>query len=195
MFKIDRQKWAGRFKRLIVWSAWLIWILVFAFFLSTVVFSSVDHTLRADEKKAEKLRVYNFQRDRYAEWDRDEAIHFGFEQLASSINYLFVAAAAIIGFISKIIIEPLVSEKGRSQLPPFAMALLRHTAWGCFLSIFYGFFAYLYFNRIPDSTDFSIYEEISRTQLCQLVSFIVAAFLLLLAVSRLATDRITPHEE
>jgi hypothetical protein len=190
MPKINRQKWAERFKQIVTWCARIIWVIVFAYFVFAVVFSSIDRKQKPEEEKLGDIKVYNLQRERYADWDRGEAVQFGFEQLASSINYLFIAAAAIIGFISKIIIEPLVEAKGRVPLPPFALVLLRHTAWESFLSIFYGFFGYLYFNKLPDSKDFSIYEEIGQAQLCQLVSFLIAVFFLLLAVSLIVRNRI-----
>lgn len=187
--------WLHRFAVLAIWAARSVWILFFIAFILTVVLSPAKHPRKPDETKADDLRVYNFNRTNYASWDRKEAVKFGFEQLASSINYLFVAAAAIIAFISKMVIEPIVGEKPRTPLPRDVLMLLRHCALGCVFSIFYGFFGYLYLNKLPDTADFSIYEEIGLAQLFQLASFFVAVMLLLFAVVTITGQRIKLQEE
>lgn len=188
-FMPNSQKWLGHFALVAVWGARITWVVVFIAFIIVVVASPGTPPAKPNETEVKDIKIYNQDRTRYATWERKEAIRFGFEQLASSINYLFVAAAAIIAFISKIVIEPIVGHKPAGPLSRDVLLLLRHAAFGSVLSLFYGFFGYLYFNKLPDTLDFSIYQEIGLAQLFQLFSFFSAVLLLLLAVIAISSQR------
>lgn len=180
------QKWEPRLVRVLTLGLWLGWVLLFVVFFYAITRDPAG----ASDSKVEKLRVYGYQRAHYVEWDRDEALQFGFGQLAASFNYLFVAAAAILGFIGKMTLHPFLEANDATPLPRFPLRLLRHAAIGCCFSIFYGFVGYLYFNEIPSGKEFSIYEELSSAQLCQLTSFFAAVLLFLWAIARLISHQL-----
>jgi hypothetical protein len=170
-----------------IWVLRSFWILIFFLFIY-LLFLREPLPVQSGAVGLDELVVYSGGKGQYALWERAEAIKFGFEQLSGSIKYLFVAAAAILGFISKILIEPLIDKKG-GYISLGAAACLRHTAIGCFFSMFYGFFGITYLIMLPDSVDFSFYEEIGGSIFCQAFSFMVGAMLMIMGGSKIIKER------
>lgn len=170
-----------------VWGLRAFWLLIFILFIY-LLFLREPLPVKSEAVCLDNLVVYSGGKGQFALWERAEAIKFGFEQLSGSIKYLFVAAAAILGFISKILIEPIIDKKG-GHLSSGAAAYLRHTAIGCFFSMFYGFFGITYLIMLPDSVDFSFYEEMGGSIFCQAFSFMVAAMLMIMGGSRIIKER------
>jgi hypothetical protein len=170
------------------WSAFSIWLLVIALFLCWMGFIPD----RNDQTTGllEDLKVFNQTRTRYAEWKRDEAVEFGLNQVATTINYLFIAAAAILTFVGKTVFEPSGNGKHPRPLRPSVLLLLKHSAIGCILSLCFGFFARLYFNNISDMVSFSIYDECGVASLFQIISFCVGSMFLGLAISKMVDERL-----
>jgi hypothetical protein len=143
-----------------------------------------------DELK-DKLKVYSQDKTHYTLWSRDEAIRFALERVDNSINYLFVAAAALLGLIAKFIIDPLTDEKRLRLLKsPTVQILIRHAAIGCVISISYGFMGYMFFADLGDTERFSIYDQIGAATLCQAVSFVLAAALMLSALALIVKEHL-----
>jgi hypothetical protein len=128
------------------------------------------------------LPIISQKGDRFVEWDRKDVIEFSLDQIDSSIKYLFIAATALLGFVVKILIDPLLDPKtGSKPIRPRSKLLLVHTAIGCLISISCGFLARSYFASLADSTGFSIYDEVGFAALGQLLAFLLAALLLVSA--------------
>lgn len=175
---------------------WLLWIaLIFVFFFNVrprEASDSVTPVTRpqswAASQKLNDLKIFDQDQGLYAEWDRAEVVKFGLDHVSSSINYLFIAAAAILGLIGKIAIDPLIERPNTKYLRPSIVMLLRHASVGCGLSILFGFFANLYFNNIADRVTFTIHGALGIGAAFQLVAFIFGAALLVLAVGLLLRD-------
>ena len=126
-----------------------------------------------------KLLIYAEDKSQVAQWDREQAIKFSMEQIDSSINYLFIAAAALLGFIVKVIFEPHISKKDSDlksvKITPGVELMLVHAAVGCLISIVCGFGARSFFSRLGDQVSFSIYDETGLFAFAQLAAFVLAA--------------------
>jgi hypothetical protein len=178
-------------KRILIlkWTLFSIWALVF---IASLIGLSQDPKIEsADLKEIQELKIYNFDKDRYAKWNRADAIEFGISQLANTINYLFLAAAAILGFVAKIMIDPMVEPKDKRLFHPKISILLMHAAIGCFLSLFYGLYAYLYLPEIADQEGFSIYENVGISAFFQVISLFLAALFLIYALLSAVNRQIT----
>lgn len=146
--------------------------------------------LSSDGVASDELWVLTANRDKYVTLKREEAIKFSLDKIVSSINYLFVASAAVLGFIIKILIDPLLDlTKTASKLSETVKTLLRHIAFGCILSIICGFFALAYFNDMAYSRTFSIYQELSFAALGQIAAFSISGILLVVAASAIIKSR------
>jgi large-conductance mechanosensitive channel len=181
------RKWLKQFlspKPRWVWALRLSWVFIFVLFVALLSVHGMNESSAL--RPLEKLRIYSGSKDRVALWDRDKAVEFGLTQVATLINYLFVAAAAILGLVSKILIDPLTSSHKKGKpIQPTAAALLKHTAIGCFFSMLYGFTGATYLAQIPDSEKFSVYEEVGGAAACQEISFLLAALLLIFVASNM----------
>lgn len=142
------------------------------------------------------LLVFGARQEIFAEWDRKEAIKFSLDQIDSSIKYLFVGAATILGFILKVLIEPHVIRKEQSPtttvVDPISKSTelwLIHSAVGCLISISCGFMARLYFSRLGDIEMFSIYDEVGLATLGQLFAFVAGAIIMLVAATSFLKNR------
>lgn len=173
-------KWIWHFPLAAVWT--------FVFLIGVVLPFSVTPGQPANSQGIGNLRIYNQNRSQFSEWQRNDAIKFSLDQIDSSIGYLFVAAAALLGFIVKVLIEPYRDNKDQSansevlsHVTPGIELMLRHCAIGCVLSIVCGFVARLYFSRLGDVATFSIYDEVGFATLGQMLGFVVAAVLILIA--------------
>jgi hypothetical protein len=142
------------------------------------------------------IEIYNGARDQYVAWDRDKATAFGLEQTVTSIKFLFVAAAAILGILSKSVIEPLLDPKKYVQIPDKAVIFLRHSAIGCFFSIFYGFVGFTYFIYLPVNETFSVFADVGNASNCQQLSFLFATAFMLVGINDLWKNRrLRPAED
>src|SRR6266550_7202447 len=120
-----------------IWWVRLIWLGVFVLF---VLFLLYDVSRKETESAlTAPIKIYSADKDRYATWEREKAVDFGIEQSAAAIKFLFVAAAALLGYLSKTLIEPLISKDRDIDIPRTAIILFRHSAIGCCFSLFYGF--------------------------------------------------------
>lgn len=143
-----------------------------------------DSADKSTVQTKDEVRVYADNEDDFKLWSRSEAIKFGFDKVANTISYLFVAASVLLGMIGKFMIDPLLEQnKGRPLPSETVVILLRHAAIGCIISICFGFFGYLYFTTLPTAEEFTIFTQLGFAVFCQLVSFILAAFLLMGAIN------------
>lgn len=181
-----RSLWKERLK----WSLRLLWSLIL--FISIVIPLFQPEREKPPNGELGALKVYSQNRQRYGSWERKEVIKFSLDQVDSSINYLFLAAAAILGFVVKILVNPqLGTGVERKPHSPFVKSMLKHTAFGCIISISCGFFARSYFTMLADSADFSIYDEVGLAAFGQLTAFFIATLLMCWAgVSMVDTEEI-----
>jgi hypothetical protein len=63
------------------------------------------------------VKILNSTGERSASWERKEAVKFSLDQLESSINYLFLAAAAGLTLIGKLVFEPETSATPKQARP------------------------------------------------------------------------------
>jgi hypothetical protein len=150
--------------------------------------------------KLDPLKVYGSERDSYAEVNREKATEFSLEKVASVVNYLLLAAAAVLSFTVKSIVD-LRSELAKSAAtggvapaPPAArpsrtqLLCLLHGGIGCFLSLVCGVAAYLFLPSVGTYKDFSIYNEVQICVLFQIVLLIAALGCLLIALVCVVLD-------
>jgi len=172
----------------------VIWVLLLILGIVGPALSNPQHQ-KGSNAPLGNLIIFGPSGQKFAEWERKEAIRFSLDQIDSSIKYLFIGAATILGFILKVLIEPHVVTKesagvvvnpisGKTEL------LLIHSAIGCLISIACGFMGRLYFARLADIETFSIYDEVGLATLGQLTGFVVGTIIMLLAaISFLNTQR------
>ena len=172
------------------WLLGIIWLLVIILGIVLPLKLDTNRVRPADTQPLGSLLIYSENGQRFTEWERKEVIQFSFDQVDSSIKYLFVAAAALLGFVVKILIDPLLDPKaGSKPIGPTSKMLFVHTAIGCLISISCGFLARSYFASLADSTGFSIYDEVGFAALGQLLAFLLAALLLVSATIHLVYQR------
>lgn len=180
-------------RSLIKWLPYTVWALIFISFLVSLSKSGKDEPPTTTE--VQELKVYNQQKDRFAKWERKDAVEFGINQLANTINYLFLAAAAILGFVAKILIDPMVEPKNKVRFRPGISILLMHAALGCFFSLIYGFFGHLYLPMIADRQSFSIYDEVGISALFQIFSLFLAGLLLMIATISMVYQQLRANND
>ncbi len=166
---------------------WLIWAALIA--RAVYIGNLPVNDEPTNMKEVHDLKVYGPQKKRVATWERKEAIKFGLEEVSSTINYLFIAAAALLSLVGKIAIDPLFSKEQPEALDKWVALLLRHTAIGCLISIAAGFIARSSFNTVADSESFTIYGPVGAEAQCQLFTFGAAALLMIIALSLLMRGR------
>jgi hypothetical protein len=164
------------------WLWWLraLWVLILLIFIAFLVFG-VSNNLGGNLSCA-PIKIYSADRRTYVEWERAKAIEFGMDQSATIIKFLFVAAAALLGYLSKTLLDPLLAKESNVQIPPVAFALLRHSAIGCCFSLLYGFMGFTFFMYVPVVPDFSPFAEVGIAGNCQQLSLLAAACLMLTAI-------------
>lgn len=168
----------------------IVWLLLIILGIALPLMLNKERVRPPDQKPLGSLEIYSQNGQRFSEWDRKEVIQFSLDQVDSSIKYLFVAAAALLGFVVKILIDPLLDPKpGSKPIGPKSKLLFVHTAIGCLVSISCGFLARSYFASLADSTGFSIYDEVGFAALGQLLAFFLAALLLVSATIHLVYQR------
>jgi hypothetical protein len=141
-------------------------------------------------QKLDKIKIFDINGKYYAEWERKEAVKFGFDELLLTINYLFIAAGAILAFIGKSVIEPAIKKERNKYLASFwVIWFLTNCAIGCALSIFFGFAARSMFITIGNKEFFSIYDEIGVSFLFQEMTFFLAIIFLMLAIALAANNK------
>lgn len=176
-------------QRIKFWLPVILWIMYFSSFVMLLYFVE-EHKEDHLANKLDKIKIYDFKRKNYSEWERDKAIEFGFNQLTTTINYLFIAAGALLGFIGKNVIDPIIEDENTNHLSPTVLALLKHSAIACVLSVFFGFYARSFFNNIGDKEKFTIYDDVGISSFYQLLSFFLAAVLITIAVTVIANKKI-----
>jgi hypothetical protein len=181
-----------------------VWLIVFISFWA-LLFGLSKKPLDKSAKKLDPLRVYS-EPDSYAEVDRQKAAEFSLEKVASVVNYLLLATAAVLGFTAKAIMD-LGSELAKSAAtggagqvppprPPPAIPLRRgrlllsllHAGIVCFLSLMCGLAAYLYLPSVGTYEAFSIGNELRTCVLSQIVLLFVALLFLLIALWAMVRD-------
>ena len=173
------------------WSLGVLWALLILLGIVLPLKLKVERGERpSDKSPLGPLVIYSQSGQRFSEWDRAEAIKFSLDQVDSSIKYLFVAAAALLGFVIKILIDPLLDPKaGSTAIGALSKLMFIHTAIGCLISISCGFLGRSYFASLADSPGFAIYDEVGFAALGQLLSFLLAALLLVIATTSLVYQR------
>jgi hypothetical protein len=194
-----------------VWTLFLVlfWIIMISLWSVSIYISFVLTTRLPDLETSlsacqlKEVKVYDQERKNYGLWERKEAIKFSIDLVDSSINYLFIGAAAILGYVLKILIEPqLDTKEGEHKVPPepaagnrkqlttpFVKLLLIHAALGSIISIANGFYARQFLASVGDRAVFSIYGEVQYGVLGQLIAFFIAALLMIWAAIAMVTSK------
>ena len=162
----------------------LPYILWGLFLGSFILFLSISPEPYGDKptNRLDKIKLFNLDRSSYVEWDREKAIEFGLNQIVNTFYYLFVAAAGLLAFITRILIDPIIERKRIEQITSFTKNLLLHSGVLCLLSMLFGFYSRLYFNNISDREEFSLYDEFGTLALYQILAFVCAAIIFLIAL-------------
>jgi len=132
-----------------------------------------------------KLKVFALDGKHYTTWDQAKAVEYGLDQVNTSIRYVMVAAAALLGFIVKF-----AADRGPWRKVQFGVAfLLLHAAMGLLFSMVCGFLALQYFTELGTLKEFSIYSEMNVWAGVQAFVFLVSC----VVVIALVTYTITPQ--
>lgn len=119
----------------------------------------------------------------YRELEAQKAVEFGLEQMVSRINYFLTAAIAALAFISKLVLDPLLSTKNEmKRMDRRTLYLFWHSAIGFGISLFFGVIANLFLPEIVTYKYFSIYGYVGVATGFQLISFILATALFVSAL-------------
>jgi hypothetical protein len=154
------------------------------------VFVLPEPKLKRTATQRDALRVYsntNFFRK------LDKPAEFGLEKLASIVNYLLLASAAILGFMTKSLME-LRAERAKSepsyggQLRRFHYLLFLHAGVACFFSLAWGVLAYLSLPDIAVVEQLAITGVLSRCVQAQIAGLLLAVIFLLLALGGVVRD-------
>jgi hypothetical protein len=164
-----------------VWGGILLLGLIFLFAVNRKPYAEKEF-LRQVVVNTNSLLLASDKGVRVYELDRAEAIKFSFDQITKSINYLFVAAGALLGLIVKITVEPLLDPSKKSVLSDRSILLLWNGAMACFSSLFFGVVAYEYFPEIATTKIFSIYGDLAQAVGLQAAAFIIAGILSLVVL-------------
>jgi hypothetical protein len=198
----------GRLSRKEGWllAAWAVPFLGFV-----VVLCYLGPQLKDDAKPRENLKVYSNTKY-YRELDRSKAAEFGLEKIFSLVNYLLLATAAVLAFLTKSLMEfraervkastaaPVVSPP-RGQLllflhtgvvalapyhssgPPRGQLLLfLHAGIACFFSLTCGMLAFLTMPDVAVRATFAVTGQLSWCVVCQIGGLLFSALLLLVAL-------------
>jgi hypothetical protein len=159
----------------------IAWLLPFIVFFKVAFWDPVP-PLSPKAVKRIALKVYsNPQYYRELEKPAD----FGLEQLAAVVNYLLLATAAILAFLTKSLIdsqaEPSKSETSRAKFTRTELLLFLHAGIACFFSLFCGVCAYLTLPDISVVETFAVTGFLSRCVEFQIAGLLLAVLLLLVA--------------
>lgn len=112
--------------------------------------------------------------------DRQNAAEFALEQTASMIKYLFAAAAAFLGFLAKLLLDPAQSKakQEKTELPSSSRLLLVAAALSFLSSLFGGLQAQGWFTSLATATQFSLVREFTAWVLYQEILVLLGVILL-----------------
>jgi hypothetical protein len=174
---------AGQFGRVQRWllAAWGVPFLCFFVY----VFIVPAPRLQEGAKPREALRVYSNTGYYRA---LDKPVDFGLEKLTSVVNYLLLASAAVLGFLTKALTE-FRSELAKPEAVPEGvrpgrpqLLLYLHAGIACFFSLTWGVLAYLTLPDITAVETFAVTGFLSRCVTGQIAGLLFAALLVLVAL-------------
>jgi hypothetical protein len=157
---------AGQFGRCQRWllAAWVVPFIGFFVF----AFIVPERKLEAQAKERKELRVYS-NPEYYRKLEKPA--EFGLEKLASVVNYLLLATAAILGFMTKALMD-FRSERAKGDARPTGQLrrvhylLFLHAAIACLFSLSWGVLAYLTLPDISVLERFPVTGVLSRRSWC-----------------------------
>jgi hypothetical protein len=168
-----------------------LWICLFI--ALCILLSNPAVRSESSEVLLNKIQVFNEDRSGYIEWDREKALEFELDQITKTINYLFVAAAALLALIIKFLIDPTIENREIKLFGPVSKLLFFNSAMGLVTSMLFGFYGFLYFNNVADQESFSIYGEVGVGSLFQILTFSIGAllfiFVLMFMLGRVILDK------
>ena len=124
--------------------------------------------------KIEKIEILNARGDGVREWSSDNAVQFGLGQAADSVKYLLVATTALLGFVARLLVDPIIKpqEVFRASLP--ALLFLVNAAAGCLFSLIFGIFANWDLALVATNRRFSMYGTFGLMAALQQMCFLAA---------------------
>jgi hypothetical protein len=164
---------------------WAILPILFIVWLAATHKSPLD----SNAKKLGPLKIY-IRATEYAEVDRAEAVKFSLDKEVTVVNYLLLVTAAVLAFVVKSILDirtelsktvsATTSTPLLSLIPKrWQLLLFMHGGIACFISIFCGVAAYLYFPAIATYESFSVGNEIGICMKMQLLFLLIGILLLI----------------
>ncbi len=139
------------------------------------------------------LKVFRGTGKYYAELNREKAIEFGLEKLYSTVNYLLLAAAAVLGFCVKAVMDASAAARSAGAPPAPPQSRLRllsilHAGFASGFSIFFGVFAYFYLAEISVTEEFCLTGAVNVCFLSQIGGLVVSAGAILVALTSVVRD-------
>lgn len=175
-------------KKFIFWASVIVWICIalgLLIYLDGIQGPKCDEQDQISSTHSANPKIFDNDNNYYV-WERKEAIKFQFDEFLKSINYLFIAAGAILVFVGKSVIDPIIKREKIDYLNSSTVFFfLTNAALASAFSIISGFFARGYFNSIGTQKCFSIYAEVGISSLTQLLAFSLAVILLIIAISQI----------
>jgi hypothetical protein len=175
---------------------WLLGFVGFVVVLAIYPKKSLDDS----PSKLGPLAVYQ-KSGSYAEVDRQKAVEFSLDKVASVVNYLLLAAAGVLAFSVKFVTDQraelakaaAAQSAGAAARPSrVQLMLFLHGGIACFFSLVCGVAAYLYLPGVATAESFSIYNEVGICVMFQLLSLLGSLFLLLLGLADVLCDLMPP---
>ena len=163
-------------------ASWVLWPALFI--VSVACVSTLDSPSPSkDPLTLGDLKVFNSTQTAYGTLERKEAIMFSLTQVNTHVQYLMMAAAALVVFLVK-----LFPEKAIDALPAdkLAFATMSNGVIGFSVSLAYGVFSMSYFVQMGTKPTFSLYDETSSYALLQMTTFAGAIGLTGILVIRIA---------
>jgi hypothetical protein len=173
-------------RELVTWIVAGVLPLVGWIVLLIIVIDAISTDRQMNNKENAKfignLKIYNKGRTAYREWESKEVIAFAMNQTSSTISYMLVAASALLGFIGKVLIDPIIKPKENASPSLAARLLLYNAMFGCLCSMLCGIMGNGLFPRLLVRPEFSIYDSLGVMALMQQVSLLLAGITFLVAI-------------
>jgi hypothetical protein len=159
-------------------------------------------------KQLKDLKLYARPDGTYAEEPRQKAIDFSLDRIAAVVNYLLLAAAGVLAFAVKTVVElraervknSTEAKDGAAKSPPILpprraqLLLFLHAGFACFFSLVCGVLAYMYLGELATSESFNLGGHLSVCMAFQALALLGALLLLLTALFGFVRD-LLPSEK
>jgi hypothetical protein len=120
--------------------------------------------------------------ERQVAWGRSDTVKFALDTASGLVEYLLVAAGALIGFLVKMVVDP-IRDRTSQRLTRGTELFLIQTAVGCFLSLVMGVGALGMLPKVATQERFSIHAgDFAVYAAFQQVFFLVSILWLIVAL-------------